>query len=107
MPPITSSRPGARATATGTPASNRLVARSASQNASRPLETSRIACISDVGISDQSALTQRPLQQRLDLCLNAPVGVARPGDLGLHVQWHVERPAVLVRHDDAALLRDE
>src|SRR5688572_2968786 len=100
MPPMTSSRPGARATAIGTPGSAKPRARSRAANAS----TSGIVPIIAV---DPAARAQRLLQQRLDLRADPCIRVADPRDLGIDVQRGIERRAARIGHDDAALLGNQ
>src|SRR5687767_6344670 len=100
MPPITSSRPGARATEIDTPGSDKPRARSRAANAS----TSGVAPIIAV---DPATRAQRLLQQRLDLRADPCIRVADPRDLGADVQWGVERRAMRIGHDDAALLGNQ
>src|SRR5688572_8346676 len=58
-------------------------------------------------ILNQSARTELPLQQRLDLCLDGRIRVTRPRHLGLNVQWRVDRPAIRIGHDHPTLLCNE
>src|SRR5262245_59525556 len=92
MPPITSRRPGALETAIEAPRSNNPRVRSVARNPST---------------SAPPARTKLLLQQRLDLFADVHVRVADPGDVGLRIEWHVERVAARIGHDDAALLRDQ
>src|SRR5512145_1269883 len=100
MPPITSSRPGARATEIGTPGSHRLRVRSRSANAS----TSGVAPIIAV---DPATGAQRLLQQGLDLRADPRIRVADPRHLGIDVQWRIERRATRISDDDAAFLGNQ
>src|SRR5690242_13783765 len=116
MPPMTSSRPGARETASGTPRSNSASARNVWTNVSR----SAAGCVIGLRSPGPRSLQPRPLgstvdeaagqqlllQQRLDLASNVRVRVTDPGHVGLDVERCVERSAVRVAHEDAALLGD-
>src|SRR5687767_10172758 len=118
MPPITSSRPGARDTVSDAPRSNSARARKVSRNAVKAFrETGRNAvkafretgrnASSSATTSDPPSGAQRLLKQRLHLRADVRVGVARPRDFCLDVERRVQRLAVRIGDDHAAFLRDE
>src|SRR5918912_4616540 len=116
MPPIRSSRPGARVTKTGTPpakspcgsvvspASRPLTRRTNSSVSAGPcLLSGSVMCT----LPPQPAPFERRAQQRLDLCLYPRVRVADPGHVRLDRQRRAQLPAFNVRDDDARLARDQ
>ena len=116
-PPITSSRPGARATMIGPPAVPRCpparrrrsrVTRRRSRIAPGPAASWGTRTWTQRPSSfDQAPPGQRSLQDGLDQCSEHRVRIADPADVGRHVERRAERPAALIGDRYAKLARDE
>src|SRR6185295_17419676 len=101
MPPMTSSRPGARAIAICAPGSKSRSMRSRSTNRDR----SALALM--LIDREPAARSQLLLQQRFHRRADLLVRVADPRHVGIDAQRRIERTTRRVGHDDTALFRNQ
>src|SRR4051794_35181771 len=104
MPPIISSRPGARAMWMGDPCSNSVRSNGSNRGdnwRSRPMWAAKSAG------SDKSELMQQVIEDWFDKCLQVPVGVPDPGHIGFGVERCPNRPTFWRCHDHAGLFGDQ